>query len=260
MSDREKLPELIDRFNNGKLTGEKLTAFLEMLKTNPRLREEVRLDSELNEILANVDILELRQKILSIQKNRQKRKGTDFYFFLLAASLLLLIGIEVLLIMNNTHRNPYNNTTLIPKYQPDSKQLPVNNKVEQEAITTETVNKEKKIRDRKTEKRLAASFRKNPSFENMIGSTRHAGYFRMDAPLIGYRFSEKAEIMFEWTQDGHAEIELKIMDNTGTSIHESRLLDKNKYSLPPGTLNRGLYYFKVLQNDEIIFFGKFMVE
>jgi hypothetical protein len=260
MNDREKLPELIDRFNNGKLTGEKLTDFLEMLKTNPRLREEVRLDSELNEILANMDILELRQKILSIQQNRQKRKGTDFYFFLLAASLLLLIGIEVLLIMNKTHRNPYNNTTLTPKYQSDSKQLPVNNKVKQAAITTKTVNKEKKIRDWKTEKRLAASFRKNPSFENMIGSTRHAGYFRMDAPLIGYRFSEKAEIMFEWTQDGHAEIELKIMDNTGTSIHESRLLDKNKYSLPPGTLNRGLYYFKVLQNDEIIFFGKFMVE
>ena len=162
--------------------------------------------------------------------------------------------------MNKTHRNPYNNTTLTPKYQSDSKQLPVNNKVKQAAITTKTVNKEKKIRDWTREKRLAASFRKNPSFENMIGSTRHAGYFRMDAPLIGYRFSEKAEIMFEWTQDGHAEIELKIMDNTGTSIHESRLLDKNKYSLPPGTLNRGLYYFKVLQNDEIIFFGKFMVE
>ena len=82
----------------------------------------------------------------------------------------------------------------------------------------------------------------------------------MDAPLIGYPFSKKAKIMFEWTQDGHAEIELKIMDNTGTSIHESRLLDSNKYSLPPGTLNSGLYYFKVLQNDEIIFFGKFIVE
>ena len=81
MSDREKLPELIDRFNNGKLTGEKLTAFLEMLKTNPRLREEVRLDSDLNEILANMDILELRQKILSIQQNRQKRKGTDFIYY-----------------------------------------------------------------------------------------------------------------------------------------------------------------------------------
>lgn len=260
MSDREKLPELIDRFNNGKLTGEKLTAFLEMLKNNPRLREEVRLDSELNVILANEDILELRQKILSVQKNRKKRKGMDLHFFLLAASLLLLIGIEALLILNSTHRNPSNNTTLILKYQPDSKQLVVNNKAEQTAITTETVNKEKKIRDQKTERRLAASFRKNPSFENMIGATRHAGYFRMDAPLIGYRFSEKSEIMFEWTQDGHAEIELKIMDNNGTSIHESRVLDKNKYSLPPGTLNRGLYYFKVLQNDEIIFFGKFMVE
>jgi hypothetical protein len=260
MSNRKKFPELIDRFNNGKLTGEELTAFLEMMKTNPRLREEVRLDSELNEILANVDILELRQKILFIQKNQQKRKGSDFHYFLLAASLLLLIGIEVFLIMNDTNHNPSNKTTLIPKHEPGSKQLPVNNKVEQTSIATETINKEKKIIRRKTEVKLAASFRRNPSFEKMIGSTRHAGYFRMDAPLIGYHFSEKARILFEWTQEGHVEIELKIMDNTGINIHESGLLDKNKYSLSPGTLNRGLYYFKVLQNDEIIFFGKFIVE
>lgn len=260
MSDREKLPELIDRFNNGKLTGEELTAFLEMLKTNPRLREEVRLDSELNEILANEDILELRQKILTIQKNHQKRKGPDLHFFLLAASLLLLIGTEVLLFMNNAHRNPSNRTTLIPKHQPGSKQVPVSIKVEHPVIPIDTVNKGKSIIDRKTETKLAASFRKNPSFEKMIGSTRHAGYFRMDAPIIGYRFSEKAVIRFEWILEGQAEIDLKIMDNTGTSVHESVSLSKNKYSLPPGTLKRGLYYFKVLQNDEIVFFGKFVVE
>ena len=260
MSDKEKLPELIDRFNNGKLSGEELSTFLEMLKTNPRLREEIRLDSELNEILANEDILELRQKILTIQKNHQKRNGPDLHFFLLAASLLLLIGIEVLLFMNNTHRNPSKSTTLIPKHQPDLKKVPDITKVEHPVIPMDTGNKGKSMIERIPETRLASNFRKNPSFENMIGATRHAGYFRMDVPEIGYRFSEKAVIQFEWNLEKQAEIELKIMDNTGTSVHESGSLNKNRYSLPSGTLKRGLYYFKVMQNDEIIFFGKFMVE
>ena len=260
MSDREKFPELIDRFNNGELKGDELTAFLSILKTNPRLREEVRLDSELNEILANGDILELRQKILLIQKRRKRRKGPDLHFFLLAASLLLLIGIETLLFTNNTNHSPSKNSILIPRHQQQSKQVPVSGKVERPVIAMKSVKKGKRILDLKTEKRLAANFRENPSFENMIGSTRYAGNFRMDAPIIGYRFSETAEIRFEWILDGQTEIELKVMDNTGINIHESGLLSKNKYSLPPGTLKRGIYYFKVMQNDEIIFFGKFFVK
>ncbi len=260
MSDREKFPEMIDRFNNGNLSGEELTAFLEMLKTNPRLREEVRLDNELNEILANEDILELRQKIIAIQKKHKKRKGQDLHFFLLAASLLLLIGIEVLLFTNYTRHNPSKSVTLIPKHKPDLKRVPDITRVEHPVIPMDTLNKGKRMIDRKTESKLAANFRKNPSFENMIGATRHAGYFRMDAPVIGHHFSEKAVIRFEWILEGQTGIELKIMDNTGTSVHESVSLIKNRYSLPPGTLKRGLYYFKVMQNDEILFFGKFFVK
>jgi len=259
MSDREKLPELIDRFNNGNLTGEELITFLGMLKTNPRLREEVRLDTELNEVLANEDMLDLRQKILTIQKKHQKRKGPDLHLFLLAASLLLLIGIEALLLINNASRNSSHTITHVPKHQQSLKQI-LASKIEHAAIPMDTVKKKNISVDRKRETELAASFRKNPSFENMIGATRHAGYFRLDAPVTGHRFSRKEEITFEWILDGQAGIELKIMDNTGSGIHESGPLRTNKYSLPPGTLKTGLYYFKIIQNDEIIFFGKFIVK
>jgi hypothetical protein len=260
MSDREKFPELIDRFNTGQLTGEELTAFLEILKTNPRLREEVRLDSELNEILANEDILELRQKILTIQENRKKRKGPDLYFFLLAASFLLLMGVETLLFMNYTHPLPAGNPILGQKQKPALQKVPGITRIEHHLISADTVKKGNSTRYRKTETMLAASFRKNPSFENMIGSTRHAGYFRMDAPVIGCQFNGKDVIGFTWSKEGDDRINILIMDNNGTNVHESGLLSKNNYSIPPGTLKKGLYYFKVLQNDEILLFGKFFVE
>jgi hypothetical protein len=260
MSDKVRLPELIDRFNNGELTDNDLNTFLEMLRTNPRVREEVRLDHELNEILANEDILELRQKILSVQKTRQKRKGPDFKLLLLAASLLLLFCTEVLLFIYNSQHSQLKNNFLIHKPGKESNHVFAGTQVEQQVIQSDTVKSVKTIPDQKTELKLAASFRKNPAFENMIGSTRHSAYFRMDAPEINYPFSVTEKLRFEWTLEGQSEIEFKIMDNTGTSVHESGLLTKNNFTLPAGTFRVGLYYYKVLQNDEILFFGKFFVK
>ena len=260
MSDREKLPELIDRYNNRDLAGDELATFLEMLRKNPKLREEVRLDNELNEILANEDIIELRQKIISVQKRHEKKYGPDLHFFLLAASLLLLIGMEILLFMNNA-RHPHSGDAIrVPAHRPESRQLPLNGKGKQSLHAPGIINGKDTAAERKSPAMLAAAFRKNPSFENMIGSTRNAGYFRMLEPAAGFRFGKKDKITFKWTADGSAGIVIRIMDNTGKRIRESGLLGDNKFSLPAGLLKDGLYYFEVLQKDEILFFGKFIVK
>jgi hypothetical protein len=257
MSNREKLPELIDRYNDGELEGEELTAFLEMMKVNSRLRKEVTLDKELNEILAKKDILELRQIILSIQKKQRQKKGPKLHVFLLAASLLLLIGIEFFIFRTNSRPHPSDNSIVIPKYHPELMQ-PQNNKTGKSA-TIVTATKGKDI-DHNADVILATNFKTNPSFENMLGTTRHEVFFRLIAPSIDSNFSINAEIMFKWTMNETAKIEIKIMDNKGNLMQESGFLNQNNYSLPPGTLKKGLYYFKVLQKDEIIFFGKFKVE
>ncbi len=257
MSNREKLPELIDRYNNGELEGEELTYFLELMKVNSRLRKEVALDSELNEILANKDILELRQIILSVQKKHRQKKRPDLQVILLAASFLLLIATAVFLVMINSGHHLSGNSEVIAKYQQELKQSQ-NNKVEKEE-TKMPVTKEINIPGRTIEVNPSASFRTNPSFEKMIGATRHIGYFTMIAPRIDSHFNINEEILFKWTLNEPAKVELMIMDNTGLTIKESESLNNN-YSLPPGTLKKGLFYFKVLQKDEIIFFGKFVVE
>ncbi len=260
MSNREKLPELIDRYNNGELSGDELTAFLEMLKASPRLRNEVKLDKELNDILANSDLLDLRKVILSVQQERKKRKGPGLQIFLLAASLLLLIGIEIVLFMNYPRQTPASSTKAISKNQPALTHETDNKKIENQVIVTEPSNKAAKITTPKTEPRIADNYRENLSFEKIIGATRHDGAFRLVAPAIGAQFSEKAKIVFKWTTEKQAGIELNIMDNAGSVVHESGPLDQSEYTLAPGKLNKGLYYYKVMEKDEIIFFGKFIIE
>ena len=260
MSDREKIPEYIDRYNNGELTGEDLNIFIEMLRTNPRLREEVKLDSELNEILAQTDILELRKKILYEQKHFQQRKGPDLKSFLIAASIILLIGIEAFLFMNKTNHQTSPIVTHISNPKPELTKSSFNNEIAQQTTLSEAQNKASRIIGKNNDTSLTKRFRKNNSFEKMIGSTRHSGYFIMNAPRLGYIYGKKTDIHFEWNIAENEEIDLKIIDNTGETVHESGLISTNRYLLPSGTLLSGLYYFKVLQNDEIIFFGKFVVE
>lgn len=258
MSDRERLPELIDRFNSGDLSGEELANFLEMMKASPRLREEVRLDKELNELLAEEDIIELRRRILEISMSRRKKKGPDLRIFLMAASLLLLLAIEVLLFLNHRNPGPVLNTRLFPRFHPEMKKTKERIKPESIVVSPGPDKKQKGMNKSEPKKLLAASFKANPTFENLIGSTR-TGNFKMEAPAIGYKFDRKEMIRFKWNMEGKEDINLTIMDHLGTVVHEATLQNTRSYSLDGGTLKEGLYYFRIMQKDEIVFFGKFTV-
>jgi hypothetical protein len=260
MSDREKLPELIDLFNSGNLRGDDLNAFVALLKNNPRLREEVRLDKELDEILANQDLLELRKKILSVQKKNKKRKGPDIQSLLLAASIVLLIGIELVLFLNKANNHP-SDIGVPAGNQRSGPEHPIEDQqAEHPVINPDSVRKENKTHDRTKANQIAASFQKNPTLENMTGTTRHLGYFRMVTPVNGYCFYKKEAIRFDWTLEHPAELQLQIMNNIGTIVHESGSINVNAYSLDPGSLKRGLYYFMVTQDNRIVHVGKFLVK
>ena len=258
MSDREKLPELIDRFNSGQLKGDELNSFLEVMKGSPRVREEVRLDKELNEILADKDILELRQKILSVGRTQAQKKGRDFHFLLLAASFLLLIGVEIVLMMNNRSTERSFQASRILKSNPV---IPNDQeKVGQSKIAKTNENSGRRINEKKNDLRLAANFRTNPSYENMIGPTRSGGSFKMELPVSGHIYNENSIVTFLWKKGSPEMLELIIMNNAGVNVAKIKVPTENNYSFPAGTFRNGLYYFKVIQEDEILYFGKFVVK
>ncbi|MGA3014769.1 MAG: hypothetical protein ABSD71_12145 [Bacteroidales bacterium] len=260
MIDRGKLPELIDRFNNGELSGEEFDDFQELLKANPRLRNEVRLDKELNEILADSDLLEFRKTILSVQKKRLKGKGPGLQSYLLAASLLLFIGIEIFLFMNNSRQNMLNRSGAVTNNQPAIKEVIKGNITENEQINSKSQDERMDKISPKAKQAIAASFKTNPSFENIIGTTRNAGAFKMEFPKMGARLIENRAIVFRWSMHNKANNILKIIDNSGSEVYTSGLIEEKSYILSPGILKKGLYYYKIIEKDEIVFFGKFYVE
>jgi len=263
MSNREKMPEWIDRFNNGELSGEELQTFLEMAKKDPRLREEIKLDLDLNSILTEEDILDLRKKIMNLKRQRLGRKGNNLKFYLMAASFLLFLGIGLLLFYYKGTRTSNAKSVEIILLQKHQAQLKQHLSVQKPDSSKTSLNIEKKENHFSSEEigtDLLAGFVKNPSLENLIGTTRHSENFLMVFPINNHHFSANAVARFEWIVDGQAEIELRIMNNSGTPVHESGTIRKNSYSIPSGKLKPGLFYFKILRGDELLYFGKFTIK
>src|ERR1039457_2840799 len=96
MNNIDQIHEWIDRFNNNELDGKELQEFQELLKYDPVLRSEVRLDKELNDMLQQEDLLALRKTIMKVRNDRGNR-GPGKKIILLAASILILLIISVLL-------------------------------------------------------------------------------------------------------------------------------------------------------------------
>ena len=260
MINRGKLPELIDRFNNGELFGEELAAFQELLKSNPRLKNEVKLDKELNEILADSDLLEFRKTIFSVQKKRLNKKGPGLQSYLLAASLLFFIGIEIFLFMNNPRQNMLNRSGTVTNNQPAIKEVLPGNSTEKEQINLKAQDERKDKISHKAKQAIAASFKINPSLENIIGATRSAVSFKMESPKIGAILNENRVIVFRWSIHNVANNILKILDNSGSEVYTSGLIKEKSFTLSAGILKKGLYYYKIIEKDEIVFFGKFYIE
>ncbi|MCX6243624.1 MAG: hypothetical protein NTU98_02870 [Bacteroidetes bacterium] len=260
MSDRKKIPEWIDRFNNGELSGKELTSFLEMAQRDPRLSEEIRLDKELDSILTDEDLLELRAKIRSISDKKLKTKRNRRKFYLMAASFLLLAGLGLLLfyfrgIRNSNVESSENETG--KKKVPPAEQMQAIQKKNPAIASLDTGNN---ISIEQKNKILLASFEKNPSYENLIGATRDAGNFRMVFPLIGHRFSISDVIQFEWELDNSDVIKLQLFNNKGIAVHQTGNIGTNRYSIQKSELKRGLYYFIILHGEDILYFGKFTIE
>jgi hypothetical protein len=56
-------------------------------------------------------------------------------------------------------------------------------------------------------------------------------------------------------------VNLVIINNQGTAIHSSRHPGKNqKYMLETEKLGKGLFYWKVLVNEEIVMVGRMIIE
>jgi hypothetical protein len=261
MSNREKIPEWIDRFNRGDLTPELSGVLIGMTRNNPRLAEEIKLDKELNVILAQKDIIDLRKKIIEVHALPKKTERSHLQLLLWAAILLLLTGIGIFLLLMRGMKSISTRSIEVNTYhkvQPGVVGVKNGTRIIEGKGSMDTLNAKSGTHSKQKADNLLC-YEKNPSLEYLIGTTRHKEFLTMVFPANDSHVRSNEAIRFEWIH-GSTGIELSILDNTGVTVIQSGKIDTRTYSIQPNRLKKGLFYFKVLENDEILYFGKFIVE
>ncbi|HSN49853.1 MAG TPA: hypothetical protein VLR52_01395, partial [Bacteroidales bacterium] len=246
MSEREKYPEMIVRFNAGEMDGEELRQFLELLRKNPGLQKEVELDKEINEHLNEETILDLRRKMLLIQKKKPDDRNRNL-LFLLAASLLLLLSIGIFLL------------TKIPKIKTPSiavtKEIVKDSLASQEMVAgtkdsiSTLVTGEKQVI-------LTASYQPDPAYETLVGTIMRSANFELLQPGEDQVFRKNGNILFRWEIPDAKKLTIRIVNNRGKQILEYKKINLQQLEVPVKLMPAGLFYYKILEDDEILFVGK----
>jgi hypothetical protein len=82
----------------------------------------------------------------------------------------------------------------------------------------------------------------------------------MRSPVGEQCFFSGDKIRFVWEYASDKTLKFMIVDNTGYVVFESESVTGNTIMVNGSQLNKGLFYFKVIRNDDLIYFGKFFVK
>ncbi|MDP4280519.1 MAG: hypothetical protein Q8867_00075 [Bacteroidota bacterium] len=264
MNDKEKLFEWIDLFNQGNLKGKELKEFYSLLEKNPRLRAEVRMDKELNDYLSEEDILELREIFLKIKKEQENSRNCDPSIFFLAASFFLLIGLVFSFFFYDIscpekQKKNKNINQIITTSKDSSEIICLNNT----HLFPESGKRRKplKMTDRATGVNLLSErLLPDPALESLVGIAMRNNFFKMELPEYDAQFSRNERIFFKWKNSERKEISLFILNNTGNQELNFPDIQEDTISFHAGSLMPGLYYYKIIEDEDIVHFGKFIIK
>jgi hypothetical protein len=264
MRNKEKVHEWIDRYNTNNLTDEEFRLFIEMVNRDPRLKEEVLLDSDINTFLKGTDLLELRKKISKVCAERPGRKNANPGIMLMAASVVVLVsmGWMMLFILHPQPLTPVtkfkgvqNTKTTTKKGTPGLKE----EKPGELVGVKSTDQMQHPPGSFQAQHDLLACYQPDKTMENLIGTTNRAAGFMLVKPEQNSIFFPGSIILFHWVTDPSEETSLIVENNRGIVRYASESNTKQSVCLNASFLGHGLFYFKILRDDEIVCFGKFVI-
>lgn len=101
------------------------------------------------------------------------------------------------------------------------------------------------------------SFTENSSFEILVGDQLRSSSFEIITPEIDQHFKRNEQITFQWNIQNDKKCELIIFSNEKLVIVKHSVT--NKLFNYKANLSEGLYYWELIENDEIIYVGKFNI-
>lgn len=257
MSKMEITSEWIDRYNEHDLNEQEKDHFRKRLQSSPILRTEVHLDACLSELYRDKETLDLMKKIHAASLKKENSGGT-LRMLLLAASLLLLIVFgaiiylvqldpaDYLVVRNKHHSDKVTGQGQRTKPS-DFSNIPAGAK----QITPLT------HRELSRTRQLALNYKPLADFELLIGSVTRSAHLKLIAPPNNLVIPSGESILFEWRyQKRPVPVSIMVYDNTGRFVFGTPALLTSSYSMATKDWPGGVYYWKMIIDEDMIFIGK----
>jgi hypothetical protein len=258
--ETEITSDWIDRYNEDELSESEKLLFQERMLCNPLLRSEVYIDSCLNQLLADEDVLDLMMKIRSA--SRKNSNGTRRLNCLrVAASILCFALIGGVFYLVRTNMATDTTGSLHQKNQPDQpcagESTSVNGPSDFEkpghnisVPFSITANHDL----------VAKAFVPLSEFELLIGAVTRSYPFKLISPLMNDSIDAGAEVPFAWQEIDHVlPVSIIIMNNKGIPVYEISLDHASSFQLQTKDFREGLYYWKIMMNDDMVLMGKLTI-
>ncbi len=254
MTKKEKLPEWIDRFHEGTLDGDELEQFLELLKDDPDLQEEVRADRFINESLEDRDLLEFRKAIQSATRKRDPGRRLTGWL-LLAASVLVILGLALgyLFVRVAGDKTPLANARNSGAAADSSRDA--GDKMQKQSA----VGSRDTLRKTTKPDLLAQNFRPLPSLESLVGEAVRETGFQLKEPSFTVTLVRGKELEFVWQASDGMEVRIEVMDNLGRRKDQWIYAGSGSHLLTTGDFVPGLYYWKISTVSGLLAVGKLVL-
>ncbi len=105
------------------------------------------------------------------------------------------------------------------------------------------------------QKDIAANFKPYEELEGLVGSELRGESFEVNSPG---ELSDRQAVKFSWKTAGSGPWKIVVLNNRGDIVKEAEI--RSASFVLEGPFKPGLYYWKVIQNDELAHVGKFRVE
>jgi hypothetical protein len=256
MNNSEIKNDWIDRYNENALNPYELKRFNEKLNRNPVLRAEVSVDRCLNEILSDQDALDFYQKI-GRARQRQKRHIKAPPLLLLAASIILLIVATGLLLrltkVFSVEKQTHPPVAGMKKMNEGTRFLIQPNSYGRYNGNVTPAGRRYAILN----PQVASKFNSLRELEILVGGTTRNPAFILTSPIVRQRLLLGSPVKFNWESSGNAiPIVISILDNQGNCIYQSTAILGNSFLLDTADFMKGLYYWRITVEDELVLVGK----
>ncbi len=248
----------IGKFTDKELSPDEEVRLLAQASYNPLLRNELRLDKDINEVFDDFELISLSDTIRSAVSHEKSRVILPLYVKI-AASVVILITLTALagLLVNYSKQNPgqsFHDRNPLLRHETNGlfgfmqayhmQDMPATPAKRRDLALSSSFN----------------SYSLRPEYEFLIGTaTRDVSVFVI-SPLPRVRCKADSQLQFSWRWVSEVvPVSIEVIDNRGRlMLNSTQILDMS-YSLETRHWPKGLYYYKIITVDELVTIGSISI-